>query len=199
MIPDLDLIMKKIGEIADVQTGYHLREGIERNPDYRYRIVQMKDFDPTGNLTPSSMTPIKIEGDLRKYLLRRGDVIFLSRGQRNFAFHIDNSLQNVIASGIFYVIRIRDKATLPEYLAWYINKPMTQALLKGIAQGSQISMIPKASFERFSIEIPPTKIQKGIVELDRLARREHEILRDLSEKRHELIQAICHMKMKESQ
>lgn len=183
--------MRTIGEVAQVKLGFHFRERIVSGPDYRHRIVQMKDFDGGGRLNLPGLTRIHLEEIPEKYLLHPGDILFLSKGLRNFAYCLKEPMTNVIASGLFFILRIKDETVLPEYLAWYINQSPAQTKIKNMAQGTQIPMISCSQFADLEVDIPPIEVQKIIIELDRLAYREKVLLQSLTEKRHQLIQALC--------
>jgi restriction endonuclease S subunit len=79
----------------------------------------------------------------------------------------------------------------PKYLAWFINLPQTQVLIRSKAQATSISLVTKANFEELKIELPALSIQNKIVELDDLQKKECALLTALAEKKEILVSAIC--------
>lgn len=181
-----------ISKIAEVQIGYQPKASVQPHPNGTHRLIQVKDVRPDGKLNPIGLFRIVPEREPDKYLVTRGDVLFLARGWRNFAVAIREWMENTLAAGTFYIIRIRATSDLlPEYLAWYINQPSTQAILKSRAQATNIPLVTKAVFETLEIAIPPLPIQQTTVELDSLARKEQALLAKLAIKRRQLISAVC--------
>src|SRR5712671_3645249 len=55
----------------------------------------------------------------------------------------------------FYILRPNADRVDPEYLAWFINQPTTQACLERLQRGSHIKIIPKSAFEELEVVLPP--------------------------------------------
>src|SRR4030066_896153 len=113
---------KKITEIADIQIGYQFRKKIEPADDGTNRVIQIRDFDENHILNKDGLARVRIDKPIEQYLIRQGDVLFLSRGHRNWAAPIIDELQDTVAAAHFFVITVRNEAIMPEYLAWYINQ-----------------------------------------------------------------------------
>jgi len=181
----------KLKELAEVQIGYQPRGRIEPDPTGVYRIIQVKDFDENNERHATGLYPIKPEREPERYRVGKDDILFLSRGRTCFAAILRDSLENVIAAGVFYVVRVNKNKVLPEYLAWYINFPSVQAELKNKAQATNIPLIPKAAFEDLNIDVPPIAVQEKIVRITELQRKERELSKRLEEKRLHFVQTIC--------
>lgn len=181
----------KIKELAEVQIGYQPRGRIEPDPKGTYRIIQVKDFDENNELDAAELYPIAPEREPERYKVSKDDILFLSRGRSNFAAILREALENVIAAGVFYVVRVNKNKVLPEYLAWYINLPSVQVELKNKAQATNIPLIPKAAFEELEIDVPPVAVQEKIVRIAELQRKERELSRRLEEKRVQFVHTIC--------
>lgn len=181
----------KIKELAEVQIGYQPRGKIEPDPNGTYRIIQVKDFDENNELSAADIYPITPERESGRYKVSKGDILFLSRGRSNFSAILREPLDNVIAAGVFYVVRVNKNKVLPEYLAWYINLSSAQAELKNKAQATNIPLIPKAAFEELEIDVPPVSVQEKIVRIAELQREERELIKRLEEKRVQFVQTIC--------
>jgi len=88
------------------------------------------------------------------------------------------------------IVRPDKERVLPEYLAWAINHPEAQRRLTAEAQGTSLRMIPMAALENLQIPVPDLPTQKRIVELNALVRQESRLLRQLADRREELVVAI---------
>lgn len=182
---------KKITEIADIQIGYQFRKKIEPADDGTNRVIQIRDFDESHILNNEGLSRVRIDKPMEQYLIRQGDVLFLSRGRRNWAAPIVDELQDAVAAGHFFVIKMSDEIILPEYLAWYINQSPAQEYLHSIARrGTHMPLVTLSAFKGLSVDVPDMATQHRIVELSRLMEREKKLLAELQEKRLLLINAI---------
>jgi len=182
---------KKITEIADIQIGYQFRKKIELDDPGTNRVIQIRDFDDNHTLNKDGLSRVRIDKSTEQYLIRRGDVLFLSRGHRNWAAPIIDELQDTVAVGHFFVIKMRNEIILPEYLAWYINQSPAQEYLHNIARrGTHMPLVTLSAFKGLTVEVPDMTTQHRIVELSRLMEREKKLLAELQEKRLLLITAI---------
>lgn len=92
----------------------------------------------------------------------------------------------------FFVLKIKDKQILPDYLAWYINQPPAQEYLHiNARQGTHMPLIPMSAFKGLTVEIPSVETQRSIVELSGLMGQEKKLLARLEEKRSRLIGEVC--------
>jgi len=182
---------KKITEIADIQIGYQFRKKIELDDPGTNLVIQIRDFDDNHTLNKDGLSRVRIDKSTEQYLIRRGDVLFLSRGHRNWAAPIIDELQDTVAVGHFFVIKMRNEIILPEYLAWYINQSPAQEYLHNIARrGTHMPLVTLSAFKGLTVEVPDMTTQHRIVELSRLMEREKKLLAELQEKRLLLITAI---------
>jgi restriction endonuclease S subunit len=188
---------KKIKDIADIQIGYQFRGKIEADPKGTHRVIQIRDFDEFQNLGATDLYKVNLKYDAERYLVNKGDILFLARGHRNYAIPIKDSLENTIAASYFFILRLRNESILPEYLAWFIKQAPAQAYLYNIARrGTHIPMVPKSAFENMPVDIPDLEIQKTIIKLDNLLEKERSLLNQIQEKRIQFIKAICLTAMK---
>src|SRR3972149_6876854 len=175
---------KKITEIADVQIGYQFRKKIEPADDGTNRVIQIRDFDENHTLNREGLSRVRIDKSTEQYLIHQGDVLFLSRGHRNWAAPIIDELQNTVAVGHFFVIKVRNEIILPEYLAWYINQSRAQEYFHNIAgRGTNMPLVTLSAFKGLPVDVPDMATQHRIVELSRLMEREKKTARRTSGKK----------------
>lgn len=183
---------KNITEITDIQLGYQFRKKIEPADDGTIRVIQIRDFDENHILNKENISRVRIDKPMEQYLIQKGDVLFLSRGTRNWTAAIGDDLQDTVAVSHFFVIRMRNKAVMPEYLAWYINQPPAQEYLHNIARrGTHMPLVTLSAFKGLFIEIPDMATQHSIIELSKLIEKERILNITLQEKRSLFINAVC--------
>jgi restriction endonuclease S subunit len=183
--------MMKIAELASVSTGYHFRGSINPKTNGQYAVIQAKDVSDSLEFDPEKLARVDLESDLERYILRSGDVLFLSRGQKPWAITLSDLIQPTIAPSSFYIVRPQTTKIKPEYLTWYLNHDTTQAALRTMTTGSNIPFLSRAEFEKLPILLPPLATQQQIVELIALGDEEQRLLQELAHNRKRLVEAVC--------
>lgn len=183
----------EIGQLADIQFGYQVRK---RKPELfslngSHSLIQIKDINELGDLCTEQLSKITPGSNVKRYLVTKNDILFLSRGPKSIAITITKPLKNTLASYYFYILRTDPKRVLPEYLAWFINQPSTQAFFESTSQGSLMKTIPKSTFEELEVQLPSLKIQKAITELDALQKKEAVAMDHLIRSRKRLINGLA--------
>lgn len=150
--------------------------------------LQSKHFDENGQLNSSLHPDLLADTISEKHLLRPGDVLFAAKGTKNFAAVYENQNTVAVASTSFFVIRLTDNNVLPEFLAWFLNHPATQKMLKGQALGTSIASISKAVLEELEITVPDNKKQKLILTIYQLRNTEKRLKQQIENLREKQIQ-----------
>lgn len=148
--------------------------------------LKVRDFTGNyihqGDLRPSIFVSEKTE----RFILKNGDLLFAAKGNANFCYYYRESIGRAVASNAFFVIRVQDKAVLPEYVCCYMNQPTILNRLRMQARGTGIQLIGKDVLESLSIPIPPIEVQQRICEYDCLRRKETELLEQIAQKQQEV-------------
>ena len=187
-----NIMKQKIKDIAEIQIGYQFRGKIEADPKGTYRVIQIRDFDEFQNLQVTDLCKVTLKYDAERYIVNKGDILFLARGHRNYAIPIKDSLEDTIAASCFFILRLKNENILSEYLAWFIKQAPAQAYMHNIARrGTHMPMVPKSAFEDMPVNIPDIETQKTIIELDNLLVKERSLLNQLQEKRTQFIKTVC--------
>lgn len=174
----------KIKAIATIQTGLFAKPLSQGEVVY----LQAKHFDELGNLSAAVHPDLLLEDISNKHLLRAGDILFAAKGTKNFAAVYEAHHLPAVASTSFFVIRLFNSKVLPEYLAWYLNNPSTQASLKAQAMGTSILSISKLVLEEMEIPVPSIEKQKAVVSISKLRWQEKSIQSKLDSLRDKKIQ-----------
>lgn len=179
-----------LNSIADIHSGYQFRGRVEPDPNGDVAVIQVKDLRDDAELQPDLLTRVALDKPLGPHQVSLGDVLFLSRGHRLFATALTVPLHRTIVPGYFYIVRPRTADVIPEYLAWYINQAPAQNRLKPSHAGTHMPIVPKSAFDQLEIELPSLNIQRAIVALDQLARRERQLSTQLETTRRQMIEAV---------
>lgn len=170
---------KTLGSIADLQFG--LYEKPVESGDVAY--LQVKDFDINNQFSNLSNAYLNVDEKTFKHLLKDGDIIFVAKGFRNFAWTYKESFGPSIASSIFFVIKVDKSEILPEYLCMLFNSDSYQKLFQQLGAGSSIPSIRKSELEAVKIFVPSIEIQEKAININNLSLMELQLTsRIISEK-----------------
>lgn len=173
-----------IKDITNIQTGLFAKPAGIGKLVY----LQSRHFDEYGQLHSVLHPDLMAEGISEKHLLKDGDVLFAAKGTKNFAAVFENHNEPSVASTSFFVIRPTDKKILPQFLAWFLNNPATQTLLKGQAIGTSIPSISKQVLENLEVTIPSIETQKAILQITQLRIKEKSLKQKIETLKEKQIQ-----------
>ena len=159
---------QKIKHIASIQTGIFTKVSSQGKALYLQAKYYDQDLEITGVIKPD----IVLDGIAEKHLLRKGDILFAAKGNRNFATCFAGLEYPAVASTSFFVIRVHEETIAPEYLAWFLNQPNAMQFLKGKAKGTSIVSISKSSINDLEVSIPSIQKQRLILKIFQLRNRE---------------------------
>ncbi|MCE6967520.1 restriction endonuclease subunit S [Cereibacter sphaeroides] len=181
----------RLADACTIHTGYTARGRLEPAAAGGVLAIQLRDISPEGIVDPERLTRVQLEGLAERYFVRRGDVVFRSRGERNTASALDERLQEpALAVLPLMVLRPKRDVVTPEYLAWAINQPPAQRHFDSAARGTSIRMIPRSSLDDLELDIPDIELQKRIVAVDALAERERELAQLAAATRRKMISLL---------
>lgn len=176
----------KISDIAQLQFGLYSKSSEEGDVKY----LQAKHFDDSGVLIDEIDTRLKKDDKNESHLLHDGDVLFVGKGFRNFAWTYTSQIGDAIASSIFFVVRPNQNKVIPEYLAILFNTPKYQSYFQSMGAGSKITSIRKSELEALLINLPDLDTQKKIVVLKKLHQRDMQLSQKIIEEKEIRFQSI---------
>ncbi len=174
----------KVLEIANLRTGLFAKPLSMGDVVY----LQSKHFDEQGNLITIPHADLNYSDISEKHLLVPGDVVFASKGSKNFAAVFEGGNFAAVASTSFFVIRITDSRIIPEYLAWFLNYTNTQEFIKSQAKGTSMPSISIKVIENVEIPLLTFEEQRMMIQIAKLRVREKDIINQLQIQKDKKIQ-----------
>lgn len=189
---DTAYLRESLGDVAAIAAGYPLRGAVDELTSGDVAIVQMRNVDADSGVNWSEVQRIALPSKRPPAFLAVGDIIFTTRGTRNFALALDTVEGQAVCSPHFFVIRVLDANRIaPAFLAWQINQRAAQEYFQREATGSHILNIRREVIENLPVAIPPVATQHIIVALADAARSERASLTKLIENRNQQLEAVA--------
>jgi restriction endonuclease S subunit len=173
-------------DLATIRSGRLFRGKIDPDPNGTYQVIQISNVEVNRKLSPRDLIRIDLPDIKPSQYVRKGDVLFISRGLRKQAVAITEDLSNVITTSQIFVVRPRE--LLPEYLAWYLNQHSAQRYVAEHSSGTNVSLINMVTFGRLKVPTPDLVIQQKIVQIYELSLRERQLTESIRQKRYALIE-----------
>ena len=179
-----------LSNVAEIRQGYQFRKKIENNPDGSISLVQMVHIIDHKRIDHQNLVHISEKGFKKEHFLKRGDILLCARGKNNYAFLIDEDIQNTIAVSQFFIIRTKETELLPAYLVWYLEQQEAVAYFKSNTLMSTVPLINKKSIENFKLVLPSISKQKIIAEVYKLREKERYLVEQVIHEKEKLINGI---------
>lgn len=187
-------MIKKLADISNIYLGQSIRDRIINQPDGNLFIIQIKDADKAEGINFNTLYKTKLKGHSDPRLVKKGDLLFVSRFFRNslpYCALVNINRNDLIAAPSFYIISPNPEIIRPEYLHWYINSEAQGGkYFKANAIGSSALNIPKSTLSELPILVPTLKEQDRFIELIQAAKKEKEIMSSIVEKRQNYLNEI---------
>ena len=182
------MVKVSISSISQIRFGHHCPLDLPGKVAY----LQVKNFSEGGRLTPENIEYVPLNNSTEAQLLRDGDVLFVGKGNRLFAwcYHQPINQSYAIASSIFFVLKPDSNKILPDYLSAILNAPQVRAAFQQLGSGTNILSIRKSELGAFEIPLPPLEDQQKIAALTELHQKEIDITKNLLSEKQQLYASI---------
>lgn len=181
-------MIQKFKDMVKIRSGVFAQSDMD--PELYY--IQSTDFDKQRNWNKTLNPLLNNSSKFSKHILSVGDILFVAKGRDFFAVVYDGLFQPAVASTTFLVFQVQVDSVIPEYLAWYINHPQTQALLWNLAKGSAMPSISKSIIEQIEIPVPELSKQNAILEVHKLQSIEKRIHKQIGKLRQQYINELTY-------
>jgi len=155
---------RRLKNIIDVIAGYAFRTALKPQIDGLMAVIQSKDVLDNLYINKDNLTKIDLQKYQSKALIEENDIIISSRGSFKTSV-IKDDVANAIASSSVYILRLKDKSIMPEYLAIYLNSIKGQKNIRNKITGSVIKTILRKDLENLKIPLPSKDVQNKIINL----------------------------------
>ena len=179
--------MTKLKDLAKITSGATEARYV---PKDEIPFIKMKDIDHAHHsLKWSEVTPSGINLRDDKKLLNNGDIIIVCKGTNNTAVLINDIKEPSVASNHFFIVRLNSQGIDPSYIIWFLNNPAKE-YLENNATGTTIRNITLPVIGNLEVPVPPITVQKSIVEIYDLMKKEQKLAAELADSRKVLMNAI---------
>ncbi len=187
--------MVKLTNIADIRAGFSFREGLSKTIAGELPVIQFKDVSNIYLDDVSSCLSISDKKIKPTHFLRFGDVLLSNRG--TYKASVFKSKERCIASGVFFILTIKEKIFLPEYVAIFLNSNEGQKALFERQNSAGVQSIIRSELDQVEIPLVPIDKQKQIIDLFLLYERELNIMDNIKRKRKNMLNSILSQTIKE--
>ena len=184
--------MRAANKLIDIISGHPFRGRVEAIPDGGVCVVQMKDVGEDEAVRWRETVRTNLTGKKKPDYLQAGDVLLTARGSRNYAVCLEDVPCAAVCSPHFYLLRVkRGVLLLPAFLAWQLNQSPAQRYFDKSAEGSWQRSIRRPLLAALPLEVPEVVLQKKVLSVAALARREADTLKRLMENRERMLKSIA--------
>lgn len=178
----------KLKQLASINAGYPFRGKIPEVVGSSVVVVQMKDASPADGIRWSSCLETRLTGKRQPDYLSPGDILVAARGNHNYAVSVDHTLvttgKQAVAAPHFFVISLKTKDVLPEFMVWLFNQGPVQRYFEQNAEGTLTKSICTKSIRRSVLEdapvvIPPLAKQRAILGMAKTLAEEQKLVQTL--------------------
>lgn len=185
----------KLKQIATINAGYPFRGKIPEVPGSAMVAVQMKDVSLTEGIRWPDCLETELTGKREPDYLTTGDILVAARGSHNYAVQVDQALATIgkqaVAAPHFFVISLKKKDILPEFLVWLLNQTPTQRYFEQNAEGTLTKSIRRSVLEDVPVVVPPLAKQRAIISMAATLRDEHKLIQKLVSNGERMMSAIA--------
>lgn len=180
-----------LADLAEIRTGLTLRgrDAARRTDREGLHLLRISDITEDGRIEIENQHLLdRALCEDPRYRVAPGDILIANRGTRVTAALVPVGLE-AVASGQLFIVRPNSPQVMPEFLHWFLNLATTQSHLSSHARGSYVKTLSIVVVRELPVPIVPLKLQYKLCALSNLAARERELVRLLTEKRDQFLQA----------
>ena len=178
-------------ECARLSAGFPFRGAIDVLEQGSVGVIQMRNVQE-GGVDWNSLVRVTLPTKREPDMLAEGDVIFTTRGSRNFALALTDIPGLAVCSPHFFVMQAhRPDQLQADFLAWQINQKPAQEHLQQAATGSHILNITRGAIENLPIVLPSLDVQRTIIAIGDAAKHERHLIGALLDNRQRQLEAFA--------
>lgn len=155
----------------------------------------MKDVSLTEGIRWSGCLETELTGKRKPDYLTTGDILVAARGSHNYAVQVDQLLVSTGAQAVaaphFFVVSLKKKDILPEFMAWLLNQAPAQRYFEQNAEGTLTKSIRRSVLEDAPVIVPPLAKQRAIISMAATLREEQKLIQKLVSNGERMMNAIA--------
>lgn len=181
------MIHVQLGQIAEIRTGYTLRQGLDKADTGETPIVQMSDFEALreGHIEKVNTTNMRIR--YPEWVLQEEDLLMKGRGNDLVPIVIHKVFQGALFTHPLLRMRINRELALPGYIAWVLSLSHIQSQLQRLTAGTLLQMLKIDHLKGLELSLPSLDRQHKIQEIVQLMNQEQKLLSHIKTKRKQLV------------
>lgn len=183
-------------EIANIRAGHPFRGAIKEVEQGNGFVVQVKNVGEDAQVDWNNLLKTQVAGRKEPEWLKKGDIIFISRGPRITAAAIETPVKPTVCSQHFFVIEVTSEHVEPEFLAWQLNQSSAQLYFQKSAEGSAQVSIRRPVLEETPLTFPDLDTQRKVIAVAKCALREKQVHLQLIQNRAQQLAAIAQKLLK---
>lgn len=181
----------KLQDFASVRSGLVLSRKQSKEPtEYRYPLINLRCIQQEGSIDLNELDIYEAKEPLKEeYLSKQGDIIVRLTAPYT-AVLIDDFTSGMVISSNFVVIRVEDEQLIPEYLFWLLNTQKVKRIFYENTTSNMLGAVKAKFLMGFELTILPVEVQKKIAQLNLLAKKENQLLKELAAEKEKLYSSL---------
>ena len=177
----------KLQDLASVRSGLVLSRKQAKEPsEYRYPLINLRCIQQEGTIQLNEADIYEAKEPLKEeYLSQSGDIIVRLTAPYT-AVLIDETTSGMVVSSNFVVIRVEDESLLPEYLFWLLNTQKVKRKVYENTTSNMLGAVTAKFLTDFELTLLPLEDQYKIAQLNLLAKKENQLLKELATEKEKL-------------
>lgn len=180
---------KQLHTIADIRAGHTFRGKIKNDLQGDIPVLQIRDIKDHTTLTTENLPRIKWQNLKEAATVRTDDILMPARGEY-YKAAIMRGGEPAVATSQLFVLRLKTKEMMPEYLGWFLNQRTAQQYFLTHRSGTSIPMLNKQSLGMLEVSIPPLETQAKIVAIQECWEQEKQLTEQLLINREQMLNGI---------
>lgn len=177
----------KLGQIADIRTGYTIREGLGNSIPGDKFLVQMSDLETLNQGVVGKVKTTNMKVRSPDWMIQERDLLMKARGTNFTPVIVQKAFHGAVFAHPLLRIRIDREFAVPEFIAWFLSRPNIQAQLQRLTAGTSLQMLKLENLKGLELYLPSLDRQQKVQELVQLMNQEQKLLGHLKTKRKQLV------------
>ncbi len=129
------------------------------------KFIQLKHFNFNDNQLAEIDSFVDFDKSLEKQLLNEGNILFVTKGNRYFAWCFDKNLGQSVASSTFVILHPNQSIIEPHFLELYLNLPHMLEQVSKLSSNSVIPTLRSADLLELNISVPAKEMQHRLIDI----------------------------------